>query len=322
MRWRTQEMQGTALGTWVLLVSSGVGLIAGGLIGCVGVGGVILVPSLIQLPGVEIKQAVGACMFAYVFMGLAGLGMYWRKESVEGRGAAWFSAGAAPAALFGAWVVRQADGFALQVVCYALVMCSAMLSMWRERQAEARRQCEEQEATSSGEVVAAATSVMAVVVVTPAANAAEAATAAQDDTPAADCMQYSGRWFCVYAGAVCGFGSALTGTSGPVVLLPILIYHRWPTMGSLGHAQAVQFPIAVMATVGNVFFGDVGEGARAEAVDWVLGGCIGAAGVFGVVGGAIVAHRLPTASLRRFLTRLLCVAGVALLLRVIIQKFV
>ena len=41
-----------ALPGWVLATSSGVGLVAGGLIGCVGVGGVILVPSLIQLPGV------------------------------------------------------------------------------------------------------------------------------------------------------------------------------------------------------------------------------------------------------------------------------
>jgi uncharacterized membrane protein YfcA len=137
-------------------------------------------------------------------------------------------------------------------------------------------------------------------------------------------MEYEGRLFCLYAGAVCGFGSALTGTSGPVILLPILIYHRWPTLASLGHAQAVQLPIAAMATIGNVFFSESGEGegGRADAVDWKMGGCIAATGVVGVVGGALLAHRLPVASLRRFITRLLCVAGVALLLKVIITKLV
>ena len=329
----------SALPGWVLAVSSGVGLVAGGLIGCVGVGGVILVPSLIQLPGVDIKRAVGACMFSYVFMGLAGLVMYWRQESVEARGAAWFSAGAAPAALFASWILRQADGFALQVVCYALVMLSATLSLCRERQA--RRREREEEAAGKGDgggapdAVVVGAEVVTVAVATPAALVAEdddddaaaaaaAAAAGGESAPPPSCMEYEGRLFCLYAGAVCGFGSALTGTSGPVILLPILIYHRWPTLASLGHAQAVQLPIAAMATIGNVFFSESGEGegGRADAVDWKMGGCIAATGVVGVVGGALLAHRLPVASLRRFITRLLCVAGVALLLKVIITKLV
>ena len=51
------------LPAWILAVSAGVGLVGGILIGAVGVGGIIIVPSLVELPGVEIYQAI-AVMFA------------------------------------------------------------------------------------------------------------------------------------------------------------------------------------------------------------------------------------------------------------------
>eukprot|EP01049_Picozoa_sp_SAG25_P006260 SAG25_NODE_463_length_7790_cov_6.841654_2_plen_163_part_00 len=39
-------------------------------------------------------------------------------------------------------------------------------------------------------------------------------------------------------GAITGFGSAVTGTSGPVVSMPMLLLLRWPIHMSLGSAQA------------------------------------------------------------------------------------
>jgi hypothetical protein len=38
-------------------------------------------------------------------------------------------------------------------------------------------------------------------------------------------------------GAITGFGSAVTGTSGPVVSMPMLLLLRWPIHMSLGSAQ-------------------------------------------------------------------------------------
>ena len=117
-----------------------------------------------------------------------------------------------------------------------------------------------------------------------------------------------------------GLGSALTGTSGPVIILPILVFNAWPTLASLGYAQAVQLPIAVMATVGNVVFRGDDLKAGEQPVQWVLGTAIGVVGSVGVVCGASLAHRLPVAVLRSFITRLLCVAGAGLLVKVIVTR--
>merc|ERR1711879_171042 len=53
-------------------------------------------------------------------------------------------------------------------------------------------------------------------------------------------------------GMAVGFGSSITGTSGPVLLLPVLMLVRWPILPALGHAQAIQVPIATLATLGHL----------------------------------------------------------------------
>ena len=121
-------------------------------------------------------------------------------------------------------------------------------------------------------------------------------------------------------GATVGLGSALTGTSGPVIILPILVYNAWPTLTSLGYAQAVQLPIAIMATLGNVAFRGDDLAAGEQPVEWVLGTVIGIVGGIGVMGGASLAHRLRVAVLRSFITRLLCLAGAGLLIKVIVAR--
>src|SRR5690606_27702394 len=64
-------------------------------------------------------------------------------------------------------------------------------------------------------------------------------------------------------GAFTGVTSALTGTGGPLVLMPILVSLEVPLLAALGLAQAIQLPIAVLATAGNVAVGalDVATGA-------------------------------------------------------------
>ena len=56
---------------WNYIVVAGLGLLAGILIGSLGVGGVILAPTLIELSLPSIK-ALPTCMFSYIFVGLAG----------------------------------------------------------------------------------------------------------------------------------------------------------------------------------------------------------------------------------------------------------
>jgi len=49
------------LETWILVVSVFVGLAGGTLIGAVGVGGIIIVPILVELPGIKIYKAIAVC---------------------------------------------------------------------------------------------------------------------------------------------------------------------------------------------------------------------------------------------------------------------
>ena len=91
-------------------------------------------------------------------------------------------------------------------------------------------------------------------------------------------------------GAFVGFGSALTGTGGGVLLVPILLLLRTPVLAAVGAGMVVSLPIAAFSTAGYVLYG---------SVDFVLGTALGVVAVAGVVIGARIAHAVPTTPLRR-----------------------
>jgi len=55
-------------------------------------------------------------------------------------------------------------------------------------------------------------------------------------------------------GAFVGFGSALTGTGGGVLLHSILLLLRTPVLAAVGAGMVVSLPIAVFATAGYVLY--------------------------------------------------------------------
>ena len=65
----------------------------------------------------------------------------------------------------------------------------------------------------------------------------------------------SRHWYAILAGLTCGIGSALTGTGGPLLLMPILVFMEIPTLHARGLAKVIQIPIATMATAGNLLPG-------------------------------------------------------------------
>lgn len=101
-------------------------------------------------------------------------------------------------------------------------------------------------------------------------------------------------------GAFVGFGSALTGTGGAVLLVPVLLLLRVPVLGAVGAAQAVALPIVAFSTAGFLLYG---------SVDFALGTAAGLMGAVGVVAGARVAHAAPAATLRRVVAVALLCAG-------------
>lgn len=108
----------------------------------------------------------------------------------------------------------------------------------------------------------------------------------------------------VSIGALTGLGSALSGTGGPLILLPILTWARQPPLVALGYAQLVQVPIAAFASAANLRYG---------RPDVALGLGLAVALGAGVLLGARLAHRLPAPVLRRAVAVALLAAGVAMI---------
>jgi uncharacterized membrane protein YfcA len=100
-------------------------------------------------------------------------------------------------------------------------------------------------------------------------------------------------------GGFVGFGSALTGTGGPVLLVPILLLLRTPVRVAVGAGMAVSLAVTASSTAGYVYYG---------SVDFVLGTMLGLALVVGVVASARIAHTARVTTLQRIVAAaLLCI---------------
>jgi uncharacterized membrane protein YfcA len=86
-----------------------------------------------------------------------------------------------------------------------------------------------------------------------------------------------------------GFGSSLTGTGGPVLLVPLLLLLRFMPLAAIGISQAIQLPIAIFATIGFMLYGQI---------DFYLGFTLGMVQSVGVIFGGKIAHALPHERLR------------------------
>ena len=91
---------------WIALL----GAVSGLMIGCISIGGVILVPALVFVAGIAIAIAIPAAMFAYILSGLVATYVFARNRSIDWRMASSLCLGGAPAAFAGAWAVSMIDG--------------------------------------------------------------------------------------------------------------------------------------------------------------------------------------------------------------------
>ena len=107
-------------------------------------------------------------------------------------------------------------------------------------------------------------------------------------------------------GAVTGVGSALLGASGALILVPLLVALRQPVLPAIGLGQAIQVPIAAVASLANWLAGriDIGEGL-----------ILAAALSLGIAVGTPLAHALPQRALGRLLAVTMLLAAAAMVLR-------
>jgi uncharacterized membrane protein YfcA len=235
-----------------------IALLAGTLIGCIGIGGVLLVPALVYLAAMPIHAAIAAAMFSYLFSGAAATWVFARKGSIDWTSSAWLALGALPGGFAGAFAAAFVAPFVLEAMIAGLVLLAGFRALLRD-------------------------------------GAAGRSTALGPGT-------------LVILGASVGFGSAMTGTGGPLLLVPLLVWLRVPILATIGLSQAIQLPIAALATAGNLMAGQL---------DLMLGLTLGAALTIGSLAGARLAHVVSTVVLTRFVGVLMLAVGVMIIVRLI-----
>lgn len=104
-------------------------------------------------------------------------------------------------------------------------------------------------------------------------------------------------------GAAVGFGSAMTGTGGPVLLVPVLLVLDMAPLTAIAASQVIQLPLVGFAVLGY---------ATTGSIDYGLGTRLGALAAVGVLGGALVVRRLRPHTLDRVAAILLVAIGLSL----------
>ena len=229
----------------------------GVLIGAAGIGGVLLVPFMTYVMGLEVHSAISGAMFGYIFAGGVGALLYARHGSIRWPVAGWLILGAMPAAFVGALAVSASSTIILETAIAALLLFAGF-------------------------------------------NALRPALKSEGD------IAPLGPLALTAIGAVAGFGSAMTGTGGPLILVPLLLWLRFPALAAVGLSQATQFPLASLATAGNFVFGEI---------DYFIGAAIGGGLVCGVAIGAKAAHAVAPEVTKRIVAWVTILVGLFVTVR-------
>lgn len=232
---------------WILLPAV---LLAGGLIGATGIGGVLLVPVLTRFGEVPAPQAIAAASLAFALPALVALRPLAREPALARRTLP-LLAGALAGAAGGALLVQALPARVLLGGVTALVLFAGVRGLLaQERHAEA--------------------------------------------APLLSAPVLAGL------GLLVGIGSALTGTGGPVLLLPLLMLCRQRVDFAVIAAQAVQLPVALTSSAVH---------AAAHRLDWGLAAACGVLMLLGSLVGQRLAHGLDRQRLQGFVSGLLLIVG-------------
>lgn len=107
----------------------------------------------------------------------------------------------------------------------------------------------------------------------------------------------------IFFGLVAGFLSALSGTGGPLVLIPIMLWFSVPITTAIGFAQSIQLPISLFATIGNAWNG---------ILDLSIAIPIASGVAFGTYFGNLWIKGVPAYFIRKGVATFLMVIGLAL----------
>ncbi len=103
-----------------------VAVAVGFFIGAVGVGGVLLIPFLVLLGGLDIHAAAATALFTFLFTGLLGTWLFQRRGSIRWRLAVPVCAGAAAAGYLGAAAASRIDARPLTLLIAVIIMVAGL----------------------------------------------------------------------------------------------------------------------------------------------------------------------------------------------------
>ena len=238
---------------WVLSAYAIFAFLIGVVIGIVGIGGVILIPFLVYIGGIDIHTVIPACMAGFAVSGLFAVYSYARQGSIRWDKAKYLIVGAAPGAYLGSITVWAVSSIVLEVVVAILVFVSGFNTVRKVPE-------------NVGDGI----------------------------------NQVSGARL-VVLGLLVGYGSSVSGTGGPLLLVPTLLLLNYPVLTTIGLSMAIQLPIAPFATLGHVLHG---------TIHWELAAPIAVGVSSGVLIGALIAHRVSSETLRKWAAVALIICGV------------
>jgi uncharacterized membrane protein YfcA len=106
-----------------------VGLLIGIAVGCVGIGGVLLVPILTLALGIDVKHAIAAALLSYLPSGFVAVTLYARRGSVPWREARLLCLAALPAAYLGARAASLAPAGLLEALIGLLLLGGGLYAL-------------------------------------------------------------------------------------------------------------------------------------------------------------------------------------------------
>jgi hypothetical protein len=234
------------------------GLIAGLLIGAAGIGGVILVPLLVYVSGIDIHTSIAASVAAFFVSGLVGTVVYSQRGIIQWLDFVSVCVGAIPGALLGAYVLPKIESHFLTLFIALVLILSAVRQFLHS-----------------------------------------------DNSNPVNPTRNRPKYQLAFVGLVTGFLSVLSGTGGPLVLLPLLTWLSMPLITAIGLSQVIQLPISTFATIGNVLN---------SLIDWELVLVLGFGVAFGSLLGAKGSELLPISYIKTLVAFLLFASGVYMVL--------
>lgn len=119
-----------------MILIGGFSVFVGFLTGATSIGGVLLVPMLVYVAGIDIRIAIAAAMFGYLFTGSIGAALFARHGSIEWRAVLWLCLGAMPFAFVGAIASGAFPAGILEIAIAALVLFAGWQSLQRDTEAK------------------------------------------------------------------------------------------------------------------------------------------------------------------------------------------